>query len=213
MPNRLGEALQEYCKHLTIERQLSTHTLKKYQWDLSKLQGWFETQQYACWEQVSPQQLRYYISQLLNTSPDDPLLIRDHAILELFYSSGLRLSELSQLDIDGIDLSQKQATVTGKGNKTRLTPIGSSPYKCLQKWLKSRSLLAKLKEPALFVSKRGIRNSNRQIQNRVKHFAQLMGLQGNFQPHILRHSFASHLDFSHLTSVYDSSHPRAKRKK
>ncbi|WP_230425683.1 tyrosine recombinase XerC [Spartinivicinus ruber] len=181
------------------------------------------------------------IAQLLNTTPDDQLLIRDHAILELFYSSGLRLNELSQLDISGIDLDQQQATVIGKGSKTRLVPIGSYACNCINKWLKTRGQLAKQNEPALFVSKQGNRISNRQIQNRVKHFAQLMGITGNLHPHMLRHSFATHLlegsgdlravqellghndisttqvythlDFNHLANVYDSSHPRAKRSK
>ncbi|MCX4027405.1 tyrosine recombinase XerC [Endozoicomonas sp. SM1973] len=180
------------------------------------------------------------IAQLLNTTPDNPLLIRDHAILELFYSSGLRLNELSQLDISGIDLNQQQVTVVGKGSKTRLVPIGSYACNRLKKWLTTRSLLAKQGESALFVSKLGSRISNRQIQNRVKYFAQLMGLPGNLHPHMLRHSFATHLlegsgnlraiqellghsdisttqvythvDFNQLSNVYDSSHPRARRK-
>lgn len=166
--------------------------------------------------------------------------LRDRAILELLYSSGLRLSELSQLNVDGVDLSQAEVRVVGKGNKERLVPVGSKAVEAISEWLRHRDQLARENESALFVSQRGTRISNRGIQYRIDRWAQKKGLGRRLHPHMLRHSFASHvlessgdlrsvqemlghsdisttqiythLDFQHLSEVYDKAHPRAKQK-
>lgn len=179
-------------------------------------------------------------AQLLDDdSDDDWLAVRDHAMLELFYSSGLRLSELASLDVHGLDLAEGEVRVVGKGNRTRLVPVGRMALDALQRWLPLRALLAG-EAAALFIGKQGRRLSTRAIQLRVRargvrHIGQ------NLHPHMLRHSFASHmlessgdlravqellghadisttqiythLDFQHLAQVYDQAHPRAKRKK
>jgi integrase/recombinase XerC len=180
------------------------------------------------------------LSQLLNFAPEDTLEFRDKAILELFYSSGLRLTELASIDISDLDLSSNELRVTGKGNKQRLVPVGSKARLAIDDWLKCRAELNKHNLDALFISKLGNRLSNRQIQQRLKHWATKQGLHNNLHPHKLRHSFASHvlesssdlravqellghanlsttqvythLDFQHLANVYDKAHPRAKKK-
>ena len=170
---------------------------------------------------------------------DDPRLdIRDHAMLELFYSSGIRLAELAGLDLVDTDLREGIATVTGKGNKQRLVPIGRQASQALANWLGIRSELITEQQPALFVSIRGDRLSRRSIQSRIKICAERRGYFGRLYPHLLRHSFASHilessgdlravqellghadiattqvythLNFQHLAEVYDRAHPRAK---
>jgi integrase/recombinase XerC len=177
--------------------------------------------------------------QLLEISESDPLSIRDRAILELMYSSGLRLSELTGLDIGSIDQADALVTVTGKGNKTRKVPVGRLALRAVQQWLVVRLQLANQDEPALFVSPRGTRIGPRSIQTRLKQWAIHQGLVTSVNPHMLRHSFATHilessgdlravqellghadisttqiythLDFQHLAKVYDKSHPRAKK--
>lgn len=181
------------------------------------------------------------IGQLLN-SPDtkDELLVRDLAIFELIYSSGLRLAELVSLNINDIDLSQQQLVVTGKGNKTRYLPIGSKATKAIKQWLKVRGNFNRGEEQAIFLSKLGKRISARNIQSRLNALVKRQSLGQPLSPHTLRHSFATHLlessgdlravqellghanisttqiythlDFQHLAKVYDSAHPRAKRK-
>jgi integrase/recombinase XerC len=183
------------------------------------------------------------ISQLLSENPNnnEPLTLRDHAIMELFYSSGLRLSELSTLDINDIHFKDATMRVVGKGSKTRELPIGTKAMKALQTWLKVRAPLVKGQEQAVFVSQQGKRLGNRAIQNRLKKWAQEKGIGTHLHPHMLRHSFASHmlesssdlravqellghadisttqvythLDFQHLAKVYDKAHPRAKKSK
>ena len=173
---------------------------------------------------------------------DDPLERRDHAILELFYSSGLRLAELVNLDIGMLDFSEGTVTVTGKGNKTRIVPMGSHAMSAIQTWLQSRALIkiAESNPNALFVTLQGKRITPRAVQYRVKEWSIKQGLNISMHPHLLRHSFASHvlqssqdlravqemlghanisttqiythLDFQHLASIYDTSHPRAKKK-
>lgn len=177
---------------------------------------------------------------LLEIKGDDPLAIRDRAILELFYSSGLRLSELVGLDLSDIDLREGIVQVTGKGNKTRRIPVGQKAIEALNLWLTTRSELTINDAQALFVSQRGTRLSQRSIQKRLHEWAIKQGMEVNVHPHMLRHSFASHmlessgdlravqellghadisttqiythLDFQHLAKVYDAAHPRARKK-
>lgn len=179
---------------------------------------------------------------LVDIDENDPLSLRDHAILELFYSSGLRLSELVSLNTDQLDLSEGTATVTGKGNKTRIVPLGTHAIEAIQQWLTVRESLnnQQVDETAVFISKRGTRISARNIQSRLKGWAVKQGIDSAVHPHMLRHSFASHvlqssgdlravqemlghanisttqiythLDYQHLTKVYDAAHPRAKKK-
>lgn len=179
------------------------------------------------------------MAQLVEIDGDDPLTSRDRAILELMYSSGLRLSELVGLDTNHIDYTDAIVTVTGKGNKTRIVPVGRHALKALKHWLKYRSNLARADESALFVSKRGTRISTRNIQQRLRDWAVKQELATHVHPHMLRHSFATHilesssdlravqellghadisttqiythLDFQHLAKIYDQAHPRAKK--
>jgi len=179
---------------------------------------------------------------LVDISDDNILCIRDHAILELFYSSGLRLSELVNLNIDQIDFSEGTVTVTGKGNKTRIVPLGSHAMEAIQKWLKNRAnlLINNPAEKSVFIGLQGRRISARNIQYRMKEWSIKQGINSSVHPHMLRHSFATHvlqssgdlravqemlghanisttqvythLDYQHLTKVYDQAHPRAKKK-
>ncbi|MCH9672882.1 MAG: tyrosine recombinase XerC [Gammaproteobacteria bacterium] len=180
------------------------------------------------------------VGRLMDVPDESPLGRRDHAILELFYSSGLRLAELADLNVNAVDESARQVRVTGKGNKTRLVPVGSLAIDALRRWMTVRARLALSGEVALFVSQRGRRLSHRSIQARLRFWARQLGLGDAVHPHVLRHSFASHLlessgdiravqellghahlsttqiyahvDFQHLASVYDTAHPRAKKK-
>lgn len=184
---------------------------------------------------------------LLAAPGDDLLAVRDRAMFELFYSSGLRLAELAALDMvagrqgaGGLDLSGGEVTVTGKRAKTRTVPVGAKAVEALQAWLEQRLAIAAADETALFVSRRGTRLSPRAIELRLAHWAKKSGLGLHVHPHMLRHSFASHvlqssgdlravqemlghasigttqiythLDFQHLAKVYDAAHPRAKKK-
>ena len=178
--------------------------------------------------------------QLLEIKENDVLAIRDKAIIELIYSSGLRLTEVISLNIDDIDFIDRVLTVIGKGKKARNLPIGKFAIQAIDDWLKSRQQLVKNnKERALFISNRGSRISPRSVQERIKRWAVKQGLSGNVHPHMLRHSFASHilessgdlravqellghadisttqvythLDFQHLAQVYDKTHPRARK--
>jgi len=180
------------------------------------------------------------VARLLDIRDRSPLAIRDKAIMELFYSSGLRLAELAALRWDQIDAAAGLVTVTGKGNKTRIVPLGSYAAAALSEWRKVRGNFAGFEEPAVFVSNRGQPISTRAIQSRIRYWARRQGLPQRVYPHLLRHSFASHLlessgdlravqellghadisttqvythlDFQHLASVYDKAHPRAKKK-
>ena len=179
-------------------------------------------------------------SRLVEIKGDKALTLRDRAILELMYSSGLRLAECVSLDIYSVDIRDGLVTVTGKGNKTRKVPVGNYALDAVGAWLKVRPQLAALDETALFVSTRGRRISARSVQQRLRHWALKQGLDTNVHPHMLRHSFATHLlessgdlravqellghadisttqvytslDFQHLASVYDQTHPRARKK-
>lgn len=180
-------------------------------------------------------------ARLLEIKANDTLALRDKAILELFYSSGLRLSELVGLDLKDIDLNDCMVEVIGKGNKVRRIPIGRHAIDALRTWLKQRNQLKVDDTHALFISQRGTRLSGRSIQKRIKEWAIKQGIDLNVHPHLLRHSFASHmlessgdlravqellghadisttqiythLDFQHLATVYDKAHPRARKKK
>lgn len=179
------------------------------------------------------------LQRLFEIPGNDWLSVRDRAILELFYSSGLRLSELVDLDRRDLDLADALVTVTGKGRKTRTLPIGQYAIDALKHWLSCRNDVASDSE-AVFISKRGRRISPRTIQQRVNKHAMQQDIGQALHPHMLRHSFASHLlesssdlravqellghanisttqvythlDFQHLAKVYDTSHPRASRK-
>ena len=178
---------------------------------------------------------------LLDALPEDPLETRDCAMFELFYSSGLRLSELAGLNLaQGVDLAAGEVTVCGKRGKTRIVPVGAKARLALQAWQDLRGALAAGDEPALFVSQRGGRLSTSMIGRRLDRWAQKQGMNVHVHPHMLRHSFASHLlqsssdlravqellghasirttqiythlDFQHLAKTYDAAHPRARRK-
>ena len=176
------------------------------------------------------------------TAPESPEGLRDRAMFELLYSSGLRLAELIALDAeDGrLDLKQAEVTVTGKGGKTRTIPVGGRAREALRDWLKARALLAAPQERALFVGARGRRIAAGTVQARLRAWAKRQGLGASVHPHMLRHSFASHvlqssqdlravqemlghasisttqvythLDFQALAKVYDAAHPRARKK-
>ena len=180
------------------------------------------------------------ISQLLDIQETDPLSLRDKAIIELIYSSVLRLSDIVRLNPIDLNLSDKSLTVIGKGDKTRMLPIGNEAIKSLRSWLSCRNELANPEEEALFVGSRGNRLSRRSIQSRIKHWARKNGIQQDVYPHLLRHSFATHmleasgdlravqellghkdisttqvythLDFEHLSKTYDKAHPRSGKK-
>ncbi len=177
---------------------------------------------------------------LMEIPGGDALAARDKAIFELFYSSGLRLSELTSLAPADIDFSDATVRVTGKGNKTRVIPVGAPALRAVQAWLAARAPLVKAGGDALFVNRNGTRLTPRAVQYRVKRWALQLGLNSNVHPHVLRHSFASHvlqssgdlravqemlghasisttqvythLDFQYLAKVYDAAHPRAKKK-
>ena len=169
----------------------------------------------------------------------DPLAIRDRALLELIYSSGLRVSEAVGLDLADLDLVEREVRVTGKGNKRRIVPVGRYAIETMQSWLPVRAECTRPEERAVFVGRRGERLSVRAVQKRMYEWGIRQGLDQRVHPHMLRHSFASHLlessgdlravqellghadiattqvythlDFQHLAKVYDATHPRAGR--
>lgn len=194
----------------------------------------------------SPRKLPHALSpdeaaRLLAFPVNDNLTIRDSAMFELFYSSGLRLAELTQLKPDDIDFPDGTIRVHGKGGKTRIVPVGIQAIQALKAWLKQRDHIIRSGVTALFLSHRGEAISPRTLSYRLKNRARQQGLHQNVHPHVLRHSFASHLlqssgdlravqemlghahitstqvythlDFQHLTKVYDTAHPRAKKKR
>jgi integrase/recombinase XerC len=180
------------------------------------------------------------LSRLLDLPGETPLDARDRAIMELFYSSGLRLAELVGLDVCDIASADDLLEISGKGGKTRRVPIGRMARAALDEWTAVRGQLARADEQALFVSRRGSRLSARSVEARLRQRAIEQGMPRHVHPHLLRHSFASHLlessgdlravqellghadigttqiythlDFQHLAQVYDATHPRAKRK-
>jgi integrase/recombinase XerC len=180
------------------------------------------------------------MARLLDIRGKGPIVDRDRAMLELLYSSGLRLAELVGLDVGDVDMQDATVRVTGKGRKDRIVPVGRQARRALQQWHSTRAELAAADEPALFVSNRGQRIRPRSVQARVKHWAKRQGIDANVYPHLFRHSFATHLlesshdlrgvqellghanisttqvythlDFQHLAQIYDQTHPRARRK-
>ena len=181
------------------------------------------------------------VASLLERRPTDPLSRRDHAMLELLYSSGLRLAELAGLDVVDLDLGDRTVRVLGKGSKTRILPVGKQAITALRAWLADRTALAKGGVTALFVGQNGERLGARAIQRRIGRWATAAGAGVPVHPHMLRHSFATHLlessrdlrgvqellghadisttqvythlDFQHLARIYDEAHPRAKRRR
>ena len=181
------------------------------------------------------------VDKYLDFDSQSAVAVRDKAMAELFYSSGLRLAELAAVNVEDIDPHSKLLTVTGKGNKTRTVPVGKAALRAIQQWLPLRTPAVERNNNALFTSSRGDRISLRNIQARLKLQGRKSGMHQGVHPHMLRHSFASHmlessgdlravqemlghanisttqiythLDFQHLAKVYDAAHPRAKRRK
>ena len=180
------------------------------------------------------------VNQLLEIDLNDPLAVRDRAMLEVMYGAGLRLSELTDIDVNHLELASGEVWVTGKGSKERRLPMGKTAVLWLEHWLALRELFSP-QDNALFLSKLGKRISARNVQKRFAEWGIKQGLSSHVHPHKLRHSFATHmlessgdlravqellghanlattqiythLDFQHLASVYDAAHPRAKRGK
>jgi len=181
-------------------------------------------------------------TRMVDLPTDTTAAIRDKAIFELFYSSGLRLAELVDLDLEPMraDIAAGEVRVTGKGSKTRIVPLGRFAIIALKAWLVVRDQLARADETALFVGQRGSRISPRVVQLRMKQWGIKQGITSNVHPHLLRHSFATHvlqssgdlravqemlghasisttqvythLDFQYLSKIYDAAHPRARKK-
>jgi integrase/recombinase XerC len=180
------------------------------------------------------------MGRLLEIPAGGGLTARDRALMELLYSSGLRLAELVGLDLTDLDLKDRTVRVLGKGSKSRILPVGRLALAALRVWLRERAALAAAGEPALFVGRSGKRLGPRAIQTRIDYWAKRQGLGVHVHPHMFRHSFASHLlesggelrgvqellghadisttqiythlDFQHLARIYDAAHPRARRK-
>lgn len=180
------------------------------------------------------------MNQLLNIDLNDPLAVRDRAMLEVMYGAGLRLAELVGLDCRHVDLGGGEIWVLGKGSKERKLPIGRTAVTWLEHWLALRDLFAP-QDDAMFLSNQGKRISARNVQKRFAEWGVKQGVNSHIHPHKLRHSFATHmlessgdlravqellghanltttqiythLDFQHLANVYDAAHPRAKRGK
>jgi len=179
------------------------------------------------------------MDRLLVDKGNDPMVARDLAMFELMYSSGLRLAELVGIDLVDLDLSVGQVRVTGKGGKMRDLPVGERAVAAINKWLGYRRSLPGAADRAVFLSSRGKRIAPRTVQMRLKQLAESQGLERSLSPHMLRHSFASHLlessgdlravqellghadisttqvythlDFQHMAKVYDAAHPRARK--
>jgi integrase/recombinase XerC len=181
------------------------------------------------------------MARLLDIPAGEPFATRDRAIMELLYSSGLRLAEVVGLDIGHLDLPDRTVHVLGKGRKARIVPVGRVALRALEQWLAERAGLTRPGEQALFVGRFGRRLGRRAVELRVAYWARRQGLGAHVYPHLFRHSFASHLlesgaelrgvqellghadiattqiythlDFQHLARIYDATHPRARRAK
>jgi len=289
---------EEFLQRLRTERQLSPHTVKAYQRDLTCLHEYCEKNSIECWKDLRVHNMRRYaavsfsgglsprtiqrrlsgarsfmdwlireghlksnpvveinapkaprrlpdtldpeqMETLLNVPGDSRTAIRDKAIMELLYSSGLRLAELVNLDLGDINLDDATVRVTGKGNKQRIIPVGRFAREAVTEWLKVRVQGADQEEKAVFVGRRGARISPRTVQAMVRRRAVAAGLPKRVYPHLFRHTFATHmlesssdlravqemlghadisttqvythLDFQHLAQIYDKAHPRAQR--
>ncbi len=178
-------------------------------------------------------------AKLLEIEPEDVLVVRDKAMFELFYSSGLRLSELVNLPLDALKLAEGEVRVLGKRNKERVVPVGAPAIAAIEAWLALRAMLASPDEPVLFVGQHGGRLTPRAVQKRLAECGVKQALSDHVHPHALRHSMATHLlqssqdlravqemlghasisttqvythlDYQHLQQIYDQAHPRAKR--
>ena len=220
---QLQPLISAFIAHLSNERQLSPHTVDGYKRDLTALKKDLADQDIADWRDVSAHHLREgicstnpakefsaprsdsrlpvtidtdQVSRLLEIDTTDWHALRDRAMLELFYSSGLRLAELVGSNTGDISFDDNSMKVRGKGNKERVLPVGSKAIAAINTWLKIREQLPKGKledESALFLSERGKRISPRNVQERVKKWCVRLGISGRVHPHTLRHSFASHL--------------------
>lgn len=185
---------------------------------------------------LDPEQM----ARLLELPGDGPFVARDRAMMELLYSCGLRLAELTQLDLGDVDLTDRTVRVLGKGGKERVIPVGRHAVAALEDWRARRSAIAQPDSAALFVGRGGRRLGRRAVQTRIAYWARRQGLPMHVHPHLFRHSFASHLlessgdlrgvqellghadisttqvythlDFQHLARIYDAAHPRARRK-
>lgn len=226
---RLLSTLRSFFKYLLIENKVKNNPAKNIQAPKTarKLPSTLDVDS---------------VAHLIEIKGDEVETVRDRAIMELFYSSGLRLSELSLLNVDdGEKCKSGMLRVTGKGDKQREVPVGAKAISAINDWLVRRAEIANEGERALFVGKQGKRVHNSVIQKRLKHWALKQGMDMNIFPHMLRHSFASHmlessgdlravqellghadisttqiythLDFQHLAKVYDAAHPRAKLSK
>jgi integrase/recombinase XerC len=181
------------------------------------------------------------MTRLLEMPVEGALAARDRAIMELLYSSGLRLAELVTLDVDSVDYKDGTVRVLGKRRKERIVPVGRKAIEALAAWLKERTGMARPAEAALFLGRNGVRLGARAVQLRVAHWARVRGLNVAVHPHLFRHSFATHvlessqdlrgvqemlghaslattqvythLDFQHLARIYEASHPRARRRR
>lgn len=179
-------------------------------------------------------------SLLEHTNQDTFIACRDRAIMELFYSSGLRLAELAALNLRDIDFADSLVYVTGKGNKSRVVPIGNQAATSIKRWLTKRDELGFIEQTAIFITQQGRRLGVRSIQKRLSYWGKKQGISEQVHPHRLRHAFASHMleasgdlravqellghadisttqiythvDFQHLAKVYDDAHPRARKK-
>ncbi len=294
-----SQRIDEFVRHLELERRLSRLTCKHYRRDLDALADWCDEVDASRWADLDAEHFRAWsaacyrrglasssiqrrlsaartffryllrekhvsrnpvqsvsapkaprrlpgnldadrMARLLEIPGDSPIVVRDRAILELLYSSGLRLQELTDLELGQVDLADRTVRVTGKGNKDRVVPVGSKAAGAVAGWLQVRGDMASDAETALFVSARGGRLSQRAVQARVKYWARRQGIDARVYPHLFRHSFATHLlesshdlrgvqellghanisttqvythlDFQHLAQIYDKAHPRAKAK-
>ena len=235
--HRRGLSPRSVARHLSAARSLFRYLIRTERLRYNPAQGVSAPRQ----GKRLPKSLEIeQLAQLVAGEETDALNVRDRALTELFYSSGLRLAELAGLDTDHLDMGSRLVRVTGKGNRTREVPVGTLALRALQTWLTVRPQLAP-QSGALFVSQHGARLAVRSIQQRLAKLARRAGLAQNVHPHMLRHSFASHLlqssgdlrsvqemlghanisttqiythlDFQHLAKVYDAAHPRAQRQR
>jgi len=234
--HRRGLAPRSIARHLSSARSLYRHLMREALADQNPAQGVRAPRS----RPTLPKTLEIeQVAQLVARRDGGTLAQRDRAITELFYSSGLRLAELAALDLGDLDHRQGLVRVTGKGRRVREVPIGRMALLALADWLAVRPPISD--QPALFLSRDGVRLSTRSIQARLARQARQAGLDRHVHPHMLRHSFATHLlessgdlravqellghadiattqiythlDFQHLAKVYDAAHPRARRRR